>query len=387
MIHQKKIQAALEAKRDFFKDIDAELQKDFQSLNRAIADFESLEINDILTKISEVVQPGSYPTLEHEKAENLVIPFGEKWVNHQESRDWAKQIIQGVITFAADGSQILSSKDISVPVGVVQVGWFENSHLDDGAYTKDVSVEVLSPKEFSGEEISSFPDQEINWKRFELEVETLVEFMERNSGSNPVPICFFDGSLVLSFVQHMHPNRQTQYVNSIKKLINTSEKTGVLCVGYVDTSYATDIVTLLSHSTKMSISGRVSDAGMLRAKMQWGDRSPVLICARDDAVQNKYYHQVAFCYLKTTGNNSPARLDFPRWIFEEGQHNRMIDIIRAEIIIGTGYPYVLETADALAVLSFGDRNYFYKMFQEFAEKEGFSLRFGTKSTSKRKRRT
>jgi len=386
MIHPKKIQSALEAKKEFFKNIDLELQKDFQSLNKSINEYESLDVDEILEKISEVNQPGSYPTQEHSVAANMVIPFGKQWNNHQESREWAKEKINGVITFAADGSQIMPSKDISVPVGVVQVGWFENSHKDDGSYIKDIAVDVLSPKEFSGDELSSFPDQEINWKRFELEIETLIKFMERNVDSKPTPICFFDGSLVLSFVQHMHPNRQADYVNVINKLIDTSEKTRVLLIGYVDTSYATDIVSLLSHATKLSLSGRISDAGMLRSKMKWGDRTPVFICGRDDAVQNKYYHRVAFCYLKTTGNNPPARLDFPRWIFEEGQHERMIDLIRAEVVIGAGYPYVLETADALAVLSFSDRDRFYKIFQEFADQEGFSLRFGTKSTSKRKRR-
>ncbi|MBC8548761.1 MAG: DNA double-strand break repair nuclease NurA [Candidatus Brocadiales bacterium] len=386
MIHPVKMQAALDAKRDLFKNIDSELQKDFQSLNNAIDEYENLKVEEILDKISEVKQPGSYPTQEHSIASDMVISFKEEWNNHQESRGWAKEKIKGVITFAADGSQIMPSKDISVPVGVVQVGWFENNHQDDGGYIKDIAVDVLSPKEFAGDALSSFPDQEINWKRFELEIETLIQFMERNVDSKPTPICFFDGSLILSFVQHVHPNRQADYVNIINKLIDTSERTRVLLVGYVDTSYATDIVSLLSHVTNLTLSGRISDAGMLRIKMKWGDRTPVFICGRDDSVQNKYYHRVCFSYLRTTGTNPPARIDFPRWIFEEDQHERMIDLIRAEVVIGAGYPYALETADALAVLSFNDRDHFYKIFQEFAKKEGFSLRFGTKSTSKRKRR-
>jgi len=64
----------------------------------------------------------------------------------------------------------------------------------------------------------------------------------------------------------------------------------------------------------------------------------------------------------------------------------VIDLVRAECIVGVGYPYALETADAVAVLTMQDRERFYRLFQRFAEGEGLELRFSRKSVSKRGRR-
>jgi len=120
--------------------------------------------------------------------------------------------------------------------------------------------------------------------------------------------------------------------------------------------------------------------------MRWGDRTQVYVCARDDDVLNKYYERVCFVYLETTADNPPARVEFPRWLYETGEHERVLDLVRAECVVGTGYPYALETADAVAVLTMQDRERFYRLFQEFAEREGLPLRFSRKAVSKRGRR-
>jgi hypothetical protein len=46
---------------------------------------------------------------------------------------------------AVDGSQIPPSKELSVPVGAIQIGWFLNYHLPGGRYEKDVLFMVLAP--------------------------------------------------------------------------------------------------------------------------------------------------------------------------------------------------------------------------------------------------
>jgi hypothetical protein len=121
--------------------------------------------------------------------------------------------------------------------------------------------------------------------------------------------------------------------------------------------------------------------------MSWGDRSQVFVCARNDGVLNKYYERVCFVYLKTTAHNSPARVEFPRWVFEAGEHEHVLDLVRAECVVGTGYPYAVETVDAVAVLTMQDRERFYRLFQKFAEQEGLHPRFSRKAVSKRRRRT
>jgi hypothetical protein len=124
--------------------------------------------------------------------------------------------------------------------------------------------------------------------------------------------------------------------------------------------------------------------------MGWGERTTAWIVARDDAVEpvggGKYYERVAFTYLKTTAERPPARLDFPRWMLEGDVLQRTVDVVRAECVVGNGYPYAVETADAVAVITMQDRERFYRILQEFAEQEGLPLQFSRKSVSKRGRR-
>jgi hypothetical protein len=125
--------------------------------------------------------------------------------------------------------------------------------------------------------------------------------------------------------------------------------------------------------------------------MEWGDRSVAYVCARDDRVLSvdgrKYYDRVCFIYLKTTANRAPARLDLPRWLVESDELERTLNVVRAECVVGNGYPYAVETADAVAVITMQDRERFYRVFQEFAEKKSLPLRFSRKAVSKKGRRS
>jgi hypothetical protein len=158
----------------------------------------------------------------------------------------------------------------------------------------------------------------------------------------------------------------------------------------VDTSYANDLAAMLDALTGRHTRQRISDGALLRSRMSWGDRTTAWVCARDDQVLSfgggKYYNRVGFVYLKTTADRPPARLDLPRWLLEAGELERTVDVVRAECVVGNGYPYAVETADAVAVVTMQDRERFYRAFQEFAEKEGLPLRFSRKAVSKRGRR-
>ena len=378
MLHQGKIIAALEAKRGRFTEVEETRQEDMDALSQALETLAALSLPEIESRLAHIGWPGARPTAEQEQHQGVVIPFGESWSNHRQAREWALGVLRGVPTFAADGSQISPARDISIPVAVVQVGWFENRHQVGAAYVKDVAVELLAPDELGedeGEE-SGFPNWQVTWRRFEMEVERLVSYMQAHAGARPRPLCFFDGSLVVSFAQHMRPERQRLYVDAVLRLLDASGKTGVPLVGYVDTSYANDLTVMLAHLAGLSLSGRVSDAGLLRPRMRWGDRTQVYVCARDDEVQNKYYDGVCFVYLKTTADNPPARVEFPRWLCEEGEQKQVLDLVRAECVVGTGYPYSLETADSVAVLTMQDRERFYRLFQRFAEQR--SCRCGSR---------
>jgi len=62
------------------------------------------------------------------------------------------------------------------------------------------------------------------------------------------------------------------------------------------------------------------------------------------------------------------------------------DVVRAECVVGNGYPYAIETADAAAVVTPRDREQFLRVMQEFAERDSFGFRVARKAISKQHRR-
>ena len=70
----------------------------------------------------------------------------------------------------------------------------------------------------------------------------------------------------------------------------------------------------------------------------------------------------------------------------DGLVDYVADVIRCEVIAGTGYPYCFQAADAAAVLSVIDRETFYNEVAAFCERKGMRLRISPKATSKRRRR-
>jgi hypothetical protein len=397
-LYSQRVSAALYENRAKFKQSQEKFADSLDRIQHVARSFEGLSLEDIEAKLAEIATPparfGALPTREQD-THPFIVPFqrGRGWTHHRLARDWASEVLAGVTTFAADGSMIEPSADVSVPVGLVQIGWFENPHSVDLSYVKDVAIQIVSPEEL---EKADSPDVEINWLRYLGESARAVEFMKQYRGERAV--VFMDGTMTISFVRNLSPDRQRQYRECSRELLLVSRETRVPAVGYIDSSKAIDLMTLLlslSSGTKYGYDQvralGVSDASLLASsefRMEWGERSRTFICNRDDSViGNEYYDDILFTYLQTTQSNPPARLEFPSWVLEDADYYEwVLDVVRAECIVGVGYPYPLETADAVAVLTGQDRERFLRLFQEFASNQGLSLRLSRKSVSKRGRR-
>src|SRR5215469_12126967 len=172
MIYRDKILAALDSRRAEFAKFNAGLIADCALYRNAIDRLKSINLDELRRRLSAAESPGALPTDEFDRARSLVVPFGRGWNNHEEARSWARDILLGRTTFAADGSQILPTKDVSVPVAAVQIAWFENSHTPDAVYTKDASFEVLAPGEVTVRPGSTtgFYEQAVHFRRYRLEI-------------------------------------------------------------------------------------------------------------------------------------------------------------------------------------------------------------------------
>lgn len=395
MLYPEKVHRALEARLLQFRQFESRHAREVESYLEWLGRLGTMDRAEIEALVEGGVEsPGALPSEEH--GSPILLPFGQRWSNHEEARAWAFRRIQGITTLAVDGSQISPSKDYSVALGAIQVAWFENRHRGDTReYVKDVHFELLEPKPQveAGDEGGQLT-QEVNLRRFELEVETIVRHMRGWGGIDPRPVAFFDGTLVVSFAAPYPPGIRKRYVRAVLELLEASREHRVPVVGFVDTSHARDLCNLLALLGKLPPPSGISDARLLQGRMSWGDRTRAFVCARDHILREyshepegeSYQREVAFFYLQTTGDGPPARVDVPRWVVREGLVDHVADVVRCEVVAGTGYPYCFEAVDAAAVLSLSDREAFYAQVQAFCERNRLRLRLAPKAASKRRRR-
>jgi hypothetical protein len=395
MIYREKILAALEGHRGEFERFESDLRHQYVVYGRALDDLLSVDGHQLIERLQQTPSPGAVPTDEFFNAASFVIPFENDWGNHEQSRAWAYETLIGRTTFAADGSQIIPTKDYSVPVAAVQVGWFENRHTTGGAYVKDARFEVLTPAEVmvrSGGD-TDFSEQVVHRRRYGMEIDAIRNYMTATAAKqlDPAspPVVFFDSLLVISFAELLPEEMRGFYISEIISLLDTSRATGIPVVGYIDRSFARDVVNMLQSSLDLEDSPRIHDSGLFAPLMKWGDRTPLFRCERRGILAQygeQWQHGIGFLYMKTAGDAPPSRLDVPMWVYERGLLDYVVDTVRAEVIVGNGYPYPIEAADATAVLTSRDREMFYSIFQEFALSERLDLHVARKAISKAHRR-
>lgn len=401
MIFRDKIFAQLEAKQAGFRNYNDQARNDAQVYAEALARFTALSSAELHRAVAHLPTPGALPTQEFDTAQTLCLRFPQDFHNHEDARHWAAEALLHHTTLAADGSQILPVKEFSIPVAAVQVAWFVNAHTQTGRYEKNAEFQVLAPDELmvelNGERIVS--ESQVNLRRFELEIKTLCRLMQQIASAPNLngkrPLTLFDSSLVISFVDRLQEDQRREYTALVLELLRCSEETRVPLIGYVDTSYARDLTHLLENCFSLPESDKIHDAQLVNDLLTWGDRTPLFICARGSADKKQqgvleyfaeYRRGIGFTYLKTHSGLPPARLEIPLWIYEAGWLDEVLDLIRAEVIVGNGYPYVLETADAAAVITARDRDAFYAIFQKFAQDQNIDLRISQKAVSKFRRR-
>jgi NurA domain len=379
----------LQQKRDDFSRFDGETYKLIELYRSALKQAMQMDVSAIEARLQTKRECGAFP-LELLDGKNWILPFAHTWGSREESLAWVRRQLLGVSTFAVDGSQIYPGRDLSIPIALVQIGWFENLHVPDGEYVKDIATDVMTPTELRSER-GDMADRKVNLRRFEMEIERIIQYFEDNRESETA-LAFFDGSLVASFAEAFDDKTRQVYVNSVCKLLEASQYFRVPVVGYIDTTSARDLTAMLQQLNDLPEPGAIQDAQLLNKidnrEMVWGERSPLFLCRRS-GILNQYTEasgSIAFCYLKTNRDSLPARLEMPLWMYEAGIADRAIDWVRGEVVIGSGYPYVIETADQVAVVTGADRQAFYKLFQQWAEGEDLKLRLSRKMVSKMRRR-
>lgn len=404
MLHRTHIINALEERRGEFISFERTLRDDVGELAARLRSLAGRTSADVRQESNAHAARVSSPSDELESAGGVVVAFGAAWRSHEEARRWALDALRGRVTFAADGSQVYPGRDASVPVAAVQIASFENTHSTDGRYYKDVHFEVITPDQLlAGGRAFESPEQVVGARRFELEARAICEFLERRRGwrgrGERVPVAFLDNTLLISSLRKgAEIIFSKRYAAALADLIALSRETEVPVVGYVDQSYAPDLRDLLEALHKDLPQTNVYDAQMLRARApgspplleSWGDRTIFWHCRRANLADSFFDENgaplVGFVYMQTTAEGHPARLDIPAWVHEAGLLEEVADAVRAECVVGNGYPYAIETADEAAVMTVRDRQQFLRVMQDFAAEHSLDFRISRKAASKGRRR-
>lgn len=400
MLYRDLLQAEFSERRGDFVSYARNQRDEISRYEKILRKFSETKHDVLKQRLGGLESTGALPSGETDGSGSFSVPFRTNWSNHEQARAWAGEILADRITFAADGSQLYVEKECSLPVGAIQVGWFENPHNDAKPYTKDAAFRLLTPVELLGErEEAADPETRIGEARFHAEVARVAEFLDRARGwanrGERMPLAFFDGTLLMS-LSMPQTSLEKRYVRAMVDLVRRSRETEVPIVGFVDRSLSRDILNLLDAFDGRERTQRppLPDAVFLDAVSDltpgWGDRTHFLYSNRHgmgsfrDAQTGKSL--VGFCYLSTSAGSAPARLDIPSWIYERGLLDETVNVVRAECVIGLGYPYPLETADSTALITSRDRQIFLKALQEFSVREKLNFSISRKDSSKARRR-
>jgi NurA domain len=386
MLYRERLDKQLADKKSDFQDFERQQRNELAVYLEKLQRLEKVSVAEIVLKIGGNLESGSAPTFELDKHETLGIKFGETWNNHEESRSWAFEILKNRTTFAVDGSQIPPTRDISLTVAAVQIGWFENPHSENERYEKDVDFTILSPKDL----MPNPAESRVSERRIQEEIRKTKEFLAKkkdwqNRGER-MPLAFYDNTLLVPFP--LSKEGKSKYIEEILSLVDFSKECEVPLVGYVARSFSRDLLTFLEVFDGEEIeNSSIFDADILFPSVLkfWGDRTVFLISKRK-GLHEFFGESVGFVYLQTTTNASPARIEIPTWIYEKGFLDEVLDVIRAECVVGLGYPYVLETADATAVITRSDQDNFYRILEEFSKENGINYMISRKAASKGRRR-
>jgi hypothetical protein len=405
MLYRTHVISALEKTREDFAKFERSLRGEVGELAARLVALAGRTGEEVRRESGAVAGRLTYPSDELERAGAAVVPFAGSWRSHEEARRWALEALRGRTTFAADGSQIFPGREASLPVAAVQVASFENPHTAEGRYTKDVYFEVLPPEQLmarAGDYES--PEQVVGLRRFELEARAVRDFMARARGwrsrGERAPLAFFDNTLFIASLRKGTDRHLSQRMGvALAELVAASRETEVPVVGYVDHSYAHDIAGMLAALHGDLPESRAYDAQILRARAggtaapplaKWGDRTVFFHCQRPNLSEVFFDERgaplVGFVYLQTTSGAHPARLDLPVWLHEAGLVEEVVDAVRAECVVGNGYPYAIETADEAALMTGRDREQFLRAVQDFAAEHRLDFQVSRKALSKGRRR-
>lgn len=390
--------------REFADDEERTVERYQEALRDALEEYDA---DPLRHELGPDRYPGALPTKEWDQNDSPVIEFDESaaWDNHEAVNEYAKDVLEGVTTIAADGSELGPTDEFTVPLGLVQIAWNANHHHDKGEYEEGLNTRTLGPKAVTQESdeedgIRYTDGRAPGHERYRDEGKTVIDCIEKFAELDPPPVVIYDGPLVPTFANTYSPAvRDDYYRRTMSQVLAASEHHEVPVIGYSAGSSRTNIAKLLRRTYRDRLGDEpfVADSRILEGFTEhWGDRSQVFIHRQDgtiDAMEARYHGEeyefatdVLFGYLDVPDGAPMDYLEFPGWVLREGLIEYVFDVVRAETGVGRGYPEIVQQADVNAVLDADAKRRFLALVQNFAEEEDLPIEWNAKNLSKERRR-
>lgn len=313
--------------------------------------------------LSVIEYPGARPL----EPGTLIKKYDRTWEDRETAVKWIDEILSNKAVAASDGSQIYPQKEMFIAIAVIQSGMVLNRHGSKD-YENRTRIKLLSPDDLGQEGmLPKHRDEIVDAFRFEMECESLGQMLRVEKDVTAL----LDGSLVLSHIQSAKNEARQAYLRAVTNLLETAEETKKMLGAFIDLSKSTDLVSMLSHLMGKEKRSRVWDVKLLKGTMKWGDRTKAFVCDRDDRwgkgksaldMYGQFRDSIGFFYIQLN-NETPARVEFPVWIWQEGRLEDLADIIRAEVLIKGDYPDILYRAHNLAVINQREKKIFLNMIK------------------------
>ncbi|UCE27586.1 MAG: DNA double-strand break repair nuclease NurA, partial [Candidatus Coatesbacteria bacterium] len=201
----------------------------------------------------------------------------------------------------------------------------------------------------------------------------LAEFgalAELSGRVEPPAIAMYDGSLILWYLRKQPEGRRRDIVSAVTAWLGVCRDNGVIPIGYISKPGARDVVYDLAllacdrehaHCESCRAGRRRSDvpcpeivklhdADVFGETLEPGQRSAVFI-NRLTPVLDEYGaedNRIAYFYFNVGAEI--ARVEFPRWVFDEGLVRTAQSLIFDQSDKGAGYPRVLTLAHEYALV-------------------------------------
>lgn len=377
MIDLKNLSDQFDTKLDAIKSYDAQRSELTQEYRGEIERWKHIDLsmNNLLPPYSgaRLLEPGK-----------IIRSFTFNWLTRRDAIKWVDTVLSGVAVGAVDGSQIYSDKNYDIPLAVIQTSRIFNRHTGDD-YQQHTYATMITPDEFEAANVYSFGSEYVDARRFEMECDSVVHLLKERE-----LFVLLDGALILSHINILNKNIRDIYVNAIMRLLDASENTRCPVVGFIDTTMPRDI-TLMMHFLFKLKKSRLSDT-YLFSDLLWGERTTAFLCDRDDrrgeesksVLDNygRFKNEIAFFYIRLS-SGLPARVEFPRWVYEEGLIDKIANLLRAECLIRGNYPDILMRAHEAALIRVSEHELFYGMLDNFCKVHGIKIHKSAKYFHKR----